>query len=58
MKTWDREHKLVGHPVLVLGQGAGWVVGVDRKNDRRIRVLINERPVNTTHWMRLHDERG
>lgn len=51
MKTWNRQHELVGHQVFVWGGiGKGWVVGVSNKDPLRIRVLVNERPINTKSW--------
>jgi len=50
MKTWNRQHDLIGHQVLVLGHGIGWVVGVSNVDPLRIRVLVGERPVNTKNW--------
>jgi len=50
MKTWNRQHELVGHKVLILGHGFGWVVGVSNKEPLRIRALVNSRPVNTKNW--------
>jgi len=54
MRIWNRRHELVGHQVLVLGQGYGWVVGVSFEDPLRIRVLVDSWPVNTRHWMRVH----